>query len=195
MNRNSQHLKPRKTPPSHELHPHILRSQNNSRPVWQRVATDFLKFHPGPPDPTLLSPSGGQPPKRPYGRRAGGLWPSSKPLVTPRSTGQPSSTHPLPPLRSPLKRPMAGTTHHWNGGNLKNVNKSPHGKMKMFRRLEKCRIIIDNHGSERQGGFMLRHNLERLSRMIWGVQGGRRRLQVILSMAVWPFQRWPAHRV
>jgi hypothetical protein len=31
--------------------------------TWQRV--DFLKFHPGPPCPTLLHPAGGTPLKRP----------------------------------------------------------------------------------------------------------------------------------
>jgi hypothetical protein len=34
--------------------------------VWQGVAMDFLKFHPGPLCPTLLCPAGGQPLKRSY---------------------------------------------------------------------------------------------------------------------------------
>jgi hypothetical protein len=49
-----------------------------------------LKFHLGPPCPTLLCPAGGPTPKRPYGRfgewpacRAGGLWPSYYPLGYP----------------------------------------------------------------------------------------------------------------
>jgi hypothetical protein len=43
-----------------------------TRGVWQGVAMDSLKFHPSPPCPTLLSPAGGPPLKRPYGRfRAG----------------------------------------------------------------------------------------------------------------------------
>jgi hypothetical protein len=29
--------------------------------IWQGVTTDSLKFHPGPPCPTLLSPVGGPP--------------------------------------------------------------------------------------------------------------------------------------
>jgi hypothetical protein len=29
--------------------------------VWQGVAMDFLKFHPGPPYPTLLRSAGGPP--------------------------------------------------------------------------------------------------------------------------------------
>jgi hypothetical protein len=40
--------------------------------VWQGVAMDSLKFHPGPPCPTLLRPAGGPPPKRPYSRFGGG---------------------------------------------------------------------------------------------------------------------------
>jgi hypothetical protein len=40
--------------------------------VWQEVAMDFLKFHPGSPCPTLLRPVGGPPLKRPYGRFRGG---------------------------------------------------------------------------------------------------------------------------
>jgi hypothetical protein len=43
--------------------------------VWQGVAVDFLKFHPGPPCPTFLCPAGGR-----------CLRPSSSPLVTPRRT-------------------------------------------------------------------------------------------------------------
>jgi hypothetical protein len=35
--------------------------------VWQWVALDSLKFHPGPPCPTFLYPSGGAPLKWPYG--------------------------------------------------------------------------------------------------------------------------------
>jgi hypothetical protein len=34
--------------------------------VWQRVAMDSLRFHPGPPCPTFLCPADGPPPKRPY---------------------------------------------------------------------------------------------------------------------------------
>jgi hypothetical protein len=34
--------------------------------VWQGVAMDSLKFHPGPPCPTLLRPAGGPPLKRPH---------------------------------------------------------------------------------------------------------------------------------
>jgi hypothetical protein len=52
-----------------------------------------LKFHPGPPCPTLLRPAGGPPLKRPYGRfwggpprRAGGLRPSRSLLDAPRRT-------------------------------------------------------------------------------------------------------------
>jgi hypothetical protein len=54
-----------------------------------------LKFHPGPPFPTLLRPAGGPPPKRPYSyfsgglpRRAGGLPPSSILLNTQRHTAK-----------------------------------------------------------------------------------------------------------
>jgi hypothetical protein len=43
-----------------------------ARPVWKGVSTDSLKFHPGPPCPTLLRPAGGPPPTRPYCRFWGG---------------------------------------------------------------------------------------------------------------------------
>jgi hypothetical protein len=41
--------------------------------LWQWVAMDSLKFHPGPPCPTFLRPVGGPPPKRPYACFLGGL--------------------------------------------------------------------------------------------------------------------------
>jgi hypothetical protein len=44
-----------------------------ARPVLQRVSTDTLMFHPGPPSPAFLHPVGGPPPKRPYGRFGGGM--------------------------------------------------------------------------------------------------------------------------
>jgi RNA recognition motif-containing protein len=40
----------------------------NGRPVREGVSTDSLKFHLGPPCPTLLRPTGGPPPKQPYSR-------------------------------------------------------------------------------------------------------------------------------
>jgi hypothetical protein len=40
--------------------------------VWEVVAIDSLKFHLGPPCPTLLRPAGWSPLKRPYGRFRGG---------------------------------------------------------------------------------------------------------------------------
>jgi hypothetical protein len=39
--------------------------------VWQGVAMDSLKFHLGPPCPTLLWPAGGPPLKQPYGHFRG----------------------------------------------------------------------------------------------------------------------------
>jgi hypothetical protein len=48
--------------------------------VWKEVAMDSLKFHPGPPCPTLLGPVGRPPLKQPYSRFRGG------PLDTPRCT-------------------------------------------------------------------------------------------------------------
>jgi hypothetical protein len=47
------------------------------RPIREGVSTDSLKFHMGPPCPTLIRPAGGPPPKRP----------SSSPLDTPCRTG------------------------------------------------------------------------------------------------------------
>jgi hypothetical protein len=41
--------------------------------VWQGVAMDSLKFHLGLACQTLLSPAGGPPLKRTYGRLRGGL--------------------------------------------------------------------------------------------------------------------------
>jgi hypothetical protein len=40
--------------------------------VWQGVAMDSLKFHPGPPWPTLLRSAGGPPLKRHHGHLSGG---------------------------------------------------------------------------------------------------------------------------
>jgi hypothetical protein len=71
-------------------------ARSATRPVWQGVSMDSLKFHSGPPCPTLLRLAGGTPPKQLYGRfwggepacrRAGGLRLSSTPLDTPRRTG------------------------------------------------------------------------------------------------------------
>jgi hypothetical protein len=53
------------------------------RPVREGVSTDSLKFHPALPCPTLLSPAGGPPLKRPYGC----LRPSSSLLDTPSRMG------------------------------------------------------------------------------------------------------------
>jgi hypothetical protein len=39
--------------------------------VWQGVAMDSLKYHQGPPCPTLLRPAGGPPLKQPYGHFRG----------------------------------------------------------------------------------------------------------------------------
>jgi hypothetical protein len=40
--------------------------------VWQGLAMESLKFHPGQPCPTFLRPAGGLPLKRPYGPFWGG---------------------------------------------------------------------------------------------------------------------------
>jgi hypothetical protein len=51
--------------------PHLSRpqfsraSEKKSVGMWQGVAMDSLKRHPGPPCPTLLRPAGGPPLKRP----------------------------------------------------------------------------------------------------------------------------------
>jgi hypothetical protein len=52
-----------------------LTSRELSKPigVWQGVAMDFLKFHPGSPCLTLLHSAGGPPLKQPYGHFRGGL--------------------------------------------------------------------------------------------------------------------------
>jgi hypothetical protein len=55
--------------------------------VWQGVAMDSLKFHLGPPYPTLLRPAVRPPLRRPYSHFKGGLPKlSSTPLDTPRRT-------------------------------------------------------------------------------------------------------------
>jgi hypothetical protein len=51
--------------------------------VWQGVTMDSVKFHPGPPCPTLLRPAGGPPQGWPA-CRVGGLRQSYTPLDTPR---------------------------------------------------------------------------------------------------------------
>jgi hypothetical protein len=43
-------------------------SSLSSRPVWQGVSTDSLKFHPGQLCPTLLRSTAGPPSSRPHGR-------------------------------------------------------------------------------------------------------------------------------
>jgi len=53
--------------------------------VWQGVTMDSLKYHLGPPCPTLLRTAGRPPLKRPYGG-AGSLRPSSTLLDTQRRT-------------------------------------------------------------------------------------------------------------
>jgi hypothetical protein len=57
------------------------------RPIREGLSLESLKFHPAPPCPTLLCPAGRPPPKRPYGRLGGGLWPSSSSLDTPSRMG------------------------------------------------------------------------------------------------------------
>jgi hypothetical protein len=52
--------------------------------VWQGVAMDSLKFHPGPACLTFLRPAGG--PQGWSTHRVGSLWPSFTPLYTPRRT-------------------------------------------------------------------------------------------------------------
>jgi hypothetical protein len=59
--------------------------------VWQGVAMDFLKFHPGLPYLTFLRPAGGPTPETALrlfqgwpARRSIHLQPSRSPLVTPR---------------------------------------------------------------------------------------------------------------
>jgi hypothetical protein len=58
--------------------------------VWHGVATDCLKFHPGPPCPTLLCPAPFKTALQPFlgwpTRRARSLRPSSTLLDTPRRT-------------------------------------------------------------------------------------------------------------
>jgi hypothetical protein len=49
----------------------IWSSRLGAMGAWQGVAMDSLKFHPGPPCPTLLCPAGGPSLKRPYGRFRG----------------------------------------------------------------------------------------------------------------------------
>jgi hypothetical protein len=61
--------------------------------VWQGVAMDSLKFHQGPPCPSLLRLMGGPPLKRPYGRFRG----SSSGHPTPYAYDFiPKSTSPAP---------------------------------------------------------------------------------------------------
>jgi hypothetical protein len=83
--------------------------------LWQGVAMDLLKFHPGPPYPTLLFPRGRPPLKRPYGRFRGSLptgraaWGRLLPPRTPYAVrpclGLPRSSKELPPDR---RCPMDG---------------------------------------------------------------------------------------
>jgi hypothetical protein len=56
-------------------------------PYGKEYPTDSLKFHAGPPCPTLIRAAGGPPYKWPYGCLGGGLRPSSSPLDTPSRTG------------------------------------------------------------------------------------------------------------
>jgi hypothetical protein len=55
--------------------------------LWQKLAMDSLKFHPGPPCPTLLHPAGGLPAAVFYHcGRAACMQPLDTPLDTPRRT-------------------------------------------------------------------------------------------------------------
>jgi hypothetical protein len=65
--------------------------------VWQGVAMNSLKFHPGPPCHTLLCPVGGPHLKRAYSRFRGGL--STRQVV---GGLRPSSTHLDTPRRTPM---------------------------------------------------------------------------------------------
>jgi hypothetical protein len=47
---------------------HVATASGKIMGVWQGVAMDFMKFHPGPQRPTLLSPRDRPLMKRPYGR-------------------------------------------------------------------------------------------------------------------------------
>jgi hypothetical protein len=69
--------------------------------VWPGVAMDSLKFHLGPPCPTLLRPAGRPPLKRPYGCFKGRavLYPLKHPLPYVYGFGAESS----PPLTSEVQ--------------------------------------------------------------------------------------------
>jgi hypothetical protein len=64
------HLHPPKPPTP--TYPLLRDFCEKVRPVREGVSTDSLKFHAGPPCPTLIRPAGGPLPKRPYGRLGGG---------------------------------------------------------------------------------------------------------------------------
>jgi hypothetical protein len=67
------------------------------RPVREGVSTYSLKFHAGPPCPTLIRPAGGPPPKRPYSRLGGGP-----------PTGRAACGRLLPPLDTPSRTGLQG---------------------------------------------------------------------------------------
>jgi hypothetical protein len=70
--------------------------------IWQGVAMDSLKFHPGSPCLTVLCPADRQPLKRPYSRFRGGLptgWADCCRLLTPLDTAR--STPMFPDERKP----------------------------------------------------------------------------------------------
>jgi hypothetical protein len=58
--------------------------------VWQGVAMNSLKFHLGPPCPTLLCPAGGSPLKWPYGRFRGGPPEDGRPVAVFYPFGHPT---------------------------------------------------------------------------------------------------------
>jgi hypothetical protein len=127
-----------------------------ARPVWQGVSTDSLKFHPGPPYPTLLSPAGGPRLKWSYGRFGG-----SPPA------GRVACSHLLPPWISHAVRAWLVSDASQSPTTLSPVGGSPQSlvpthEMSLFGIVPKSpnlESLVTNSGTRNSmiGTFRVRH--------------------------------------
>jgi hypothetical protein len=114
--------------------------------VWQGVVMNSLKFHPGPPCPTLLRPAGGPLLKRPFGRFRG------RPLAGRAAFGHlqpPSATHSYAFVRSLrvhvlmnfiILLPIHKTIDFGTSSSLNCSNKKSEAKQEKERKNDKKRI-------------------------------------------------------
>jgi hypothetical protein len=127
------------------------------------VATDSLKFHPGPPCPTLLHPVGGPALKRQSqgwpAHKASGLWPSFTPLDTPRRT----------PMSFPDQRQQR----------FFNANEANHSNI---------RVILCDRTQKRNEYELFRNKIEKLNKTLVNHRTRKWQSSVALSREKLPFK-------